>query len=181
VNVDRFLRTLTICLLPLLATAAKAQAAANDRVAISRDQVCRALALGDDQCRNVDLLGRPLATRQNALLRIGRRMRTSLGEEVTLRCDAASCLPFFVLIRDGQSRLTTSEETVPASTRSNLFTVRPGDPASLVQASAGVRLTRRVICLERGSIGDVIRIREAGGRTLLRAMVVRTGELEAAY
>jgi hypothetical protein len=180
-NKDRFLRRFAICFLPCLAIAAQPPAAANLGFAISRDQACRALALPDDQCIHVDLLGRPLAARQDPILRVGRRMRTSLGEEVTLRCDAASCLPFFVLIRDQWARLSTIAESIPASTGSNLFAVRPGDLASLVQASDGVRLTRRVICLERGRIGDVIRVREAGTRTLLRAMVLRAGEVEAAY
>ena len=148
--------------------------------AMQKDRVCALLAPRDDTCANaIELLGQPFLPNRVSL-RVVRRMRLLDGEQVMLGCEDSACLPFFVFLHN-----TTNTSLIRARSGNTIetepFNVRPGAVVKLVQQSDGVRLTRSVVCLERGRLGDVIRVRESNGRKVFRATVVQDGEVSAAY
>ena len=54
-----------------------------------------------------------------------------------------------------------------------------GQPAMLSMDSGNMHISLRVICLERGSLGQTIRAREANSRRVFHAQVVGAGHLRA--
>ncbi len=54
-----------------------------------------------------------------------------------------------------------------------------GDPALLSMQIDGVRISIRVICLQRGTLGQIIRVRDAQSHRVYRAEVVSPGLLRA--
>ena len=109
--------------------------------------------------------------------------------EVSARCvHAGDCVPFLVRghVRDDIPRGTpifrmkypvpddaigsNVAATPPAS-------VKPGQKATLVWEEGGFRVTLRVICLDRGRLGESVRARVEGGARVLRAEVVGDGSL----
>jgi len=109
----------------------------------------------------------------------------------------ASCLPFLVTahlpasrfpeIRDkgrppgtvlGPVEPATSVLRIP-STHATML-VKAGQPARVVVERAGMRITVQVICLERGSQGQLIRVRHRDSRGVFAARVVAAGLLESA-
>lgn len=148
---------------------------------ISRDQVCRVLALDASDCSTgVEVLGRPLARQTAISLRVVRMSPSPFGEQIALSCSKSECLPFVVLLHTSPVSLPRSQQRSVKGSPQPLA-VHPGDLADLVQHAEGIRLTRRVICIERGHVGDVIRVRELGGKQILRAAVVQSGQLTAAF
>lgn len=110
-----------------------------------------------------------------------------------LECtEAGACLPFLVsggISEPGFRALRSSPETAVSSacwprsgTRSLKsrpeIVVRSGDRATVVFRGNHLRLSQQVSCLERGAVGDMIRVRNSDG-ALFRARVVSPGLLEA--
>jgi|GEM_PF-2060080 hypothetical protein len=79
-------------------------------------------------------------------------------------------------------RLTSGPHSALASRRTQEAApkpaVRPGDPATAVFLSSGMRMTASVTCLERGHEGEVIRVRGLDGH-VFRARVTGPARLEA--
>ena len=127
-----------------------------------------------------------------------------------LRCkESGNCLPFLVRVHGSESTVSPivlsrirREQAVPEPERSSLATnsgnqrsrggaaraaiarislVERGQPATLILKGDGVRVSARVICLERGSEGQEIRARSKEGRRLFHARVIGAGVLEAAF
>jgi hypothetical protein len=59
--------------------------------------------------------------------------------------------------------------------------IRPGTRAMLTMEGAGMRISVPVICLERGSLRQIIRARESGGQRVFSAQVVGAGLLWAKF
>ena len=108
--------------------------------------------------------------------------------EFLLRCaSSADCVPFLVrwpqpaggdLKQEGPSQLfsSTSQGNSPQIQR---VLVRPGETATLVWDQDGIRVVLPVICLDRGNIGDSIRVRIKSGSRVLRAEIVNESLLRA--
>ena len=79
-------------------------------------------------------------------------------------------------------RLTSGPHSALASRRTQEAApkpaVRPGDPATAVFLSSGMRMTASVTCLERGHEGEVIRVRGLDGH-VFPARVTGPARLEA--
>jgi len=101
-----------------------------------------------------------------------------------LECEeAGACLPFLVYVRvaaraqaascrmEGRSSSSSSLPTPDAA-------VRPGERATAVLVSAGLRMTASVTCLDRGAPGEIIRVRGQEGR-IFRARVAGPALVEA--
>jgi hypothetical protein len=106
--------------------------------------------------------------------------------EFLVRCAApADCVPFLVRWshasgesrRDGpQLSSSTSHDRVPESQH---ILLRPGETATLVWDQDGIRVVLPVICLDRGNVGDSIRVRIKSGSRVLRAEIINESLLRA--
>jgi hypothetical protein len=106
--------------------------------------------------------------------------------EFLVRCvTPANCVPFLVrwshasgqARRDGpQLSSSTSHDRVPESQHVML---RPGETATLVWDQDGIRVVLPVICLDRGNVGDSIRVRIKSGSRVLRAEILNESLLRA--
>ena len=102
-----------------------------------------------------------------------------------LECDTSGeCLPFLAYMRMSlggenagscQRRAPGQAQRAPAKT-----TVRAGDRATAVFAAGNLRMSARVTCLERGRMGEVIRVRNEAGH-IFRARVTNPVLLEASH
>jgi len=110
--------------------------------------------------------------------------------EFLVRCTRNSdCVPFLVrwpqTASRGPVRLTGPIlAPVPSSARLNLggirhFLVRPGETVTLVWDQDGIRAVLPVICLDRGNVGDSIRVRIKDGSRVMRAEIVSESLLRA--
>ncbi len=145
-------------------------------------QACHVLGLVEGECeQQLELLGTPRALPTGAVLRIGRRLPFPSGVQITLRCADQACLPILVVLRRSAPPRVLTAVTSFRKVPPLPAIVHTGDLAILLQQNENARLTRRVRCLEGGRIGEVIRVREIGGREILRASVVRPGEVTASY
>lgn len=93
---------------------------------------------------------------------------------VRLKCAHQECLPFYasVPLHSDPLRLTS----VVRSTKGSLVPKRPlvikaGNKASYVLRSGAVRFRIPVVCLQPGSLGDVIRVRGEHSAHVLRARI----------
>jgi hypothetical protein len=152
----------------------------NAGYAISRDQVCRSLDIDMNHCASaVEILGHPVALRSEVALSNVHATPSSLGQQITLRCADAACLPFVILLHR-----SLAAQPIVYSPKLRILpplAVRAGEIAELVQTTDDIRLTRSVICMERGRVGDVIRVREPQKNQVMRAAVVGRGRLIAAF
>lgn len=107
--------------------------------------------------------------------------------EVSTRCvHPEDCVPFLV-----RSRALTADPsgrpTLPAIVASSQVpsdnptlagkVVKPGQKATLVWDEDGFRIVLRVICLDRGGVGESVRARVENSDRILRAQVVGAGNL----
>ena len=118
--------------------------------------------------------------------------------EVRLRCKTAgACLPFLAHVRprpDEQARGSAARSAAPdwANVTHRLQPerrtsgpatmhpiVRPGQAVTLFWEGGGMRITRTVICLDSGSLGQEVRTRGKDGGRLVRAQVVAVGLVKA--
>lgn len=145
-----------------------------------RMQVCRVLDVDADNCASrVEFLATPNSG-VSGRLRVIHQRPTAFGNQVTLQSSAPATLPFLVMVHDPDNHVPADQRSVQAA-RTGDFIVHPGQIAVLVQESTGIRLTRKVRCLERGGRGDFIRVRDLAGGKSMRAVVVRQGELSAIF
>lgn len=80
-----------------------------------------------------------------------------------------------------QAARDSSSGAGPRSTRSDAaprWLVRPGDAATAVFRTDHLRMTARVICLDRGGEGDIIRVRAPDGHAF-KARILGAGMLES--
>ncbi|MGA9354640.1 MAG: flagella basal body P-ring formation protein FlgA [Terriglobales bacterium] len=106
--------------------------------------------------------------------------------------EAGACLPFLVYLRQNLSetfyrsshaeapacRAQSSRRTSSSSAPSREMSVRAGERATVVLSASGLRMTASVTCLERGSRGEIIRVRGVEGR-IFRARVAGQALVEA--
>ncbi len=152
--------------------------------AISRLAVVRAISeflrarnVMGDLPLEFEIVGSPSATEELPSLRVERvrwdeRLRVT---EFTLRCVTNGCGSFLV---------RSSSRSVIAATKKFLeprvWLAKAGKPALLTLAGGGMRISLRVVCLERGALGQTIRVREKGTHREYRAEVVGAEALRAA-
>lgn len=111
----------------------------------------------------------------------------------------SACLPFLVSVPDQQLGRVSAEELparVQRGSSSSLFdggrqhlplvaepdtpiVVMPGQRLTLLWEKANVRLTRKVICLDRGRPGEEIRTRPVGPGQVVRARVLNAEYVRA--
>ncbi len=112
--------------------------------------------------------------------------------EVSARCvNPAECVPFLIRSRAGddrfpqpppgarmfRTRYILHAAAIDDNLSSSKLSVKPGQRATLVWEQDGLRVVLRVICLDRGRVGDSVRARVEGGDRVLRAQVVAEGSL----
>ena len=99
-----------------------------------------------------------------------------------LECrNQGACLPFLVYARvhaHAQAASCREETQAHPPPQEAKPTVRAGERATAVLASAGLHMTAAVTCLERGQEGDIIRVRAHEGR-IFRARVAGPALVEA--
>ena len=102
--------------------------------------------------------------------------------------EPGQCVPFLAYAEAGRSTAMGSEKASGGSCRNarQRFTgsearkaiMRPGDRATVLFRGSQLNLTSLVTCLERGSTGDVIRVRNQDGQ-VFRARISAPSRLEA--
>jgi len=110
--------------------------------------------------------------------------------EFLVRCaSSADCVPFLVRWpqpagaepgKEASAQLSSSSSSShsnPPQTQRTLL--RPGETATLVWDQDGIRVVLPVICLDRGNVGDSIRVRIKSGSRVLRAEIVNESLLRA--
>ncbi len=110
--------------------------------------------------------------------------------EVRVRCTRNACLPFVLHVPP------TSGETIhnpgnsfpvwksagqrfPALDRPVHSLVRPGEIVTLLWEEGSVRMTRTMVCLDRGDAGERVRTRGKQGGHIVRGRVLATGLVKA--
>jgi hypothetical protein len=177
----------------LLSTAAVLPAAAaSGRDAITTEQIAAAMANAGMQVspKQVDLLTDVVANTPSPVLKI--RSMEPLGDRrmmVRLDCESTDeCLPFFVAVRfnQGDDAQAVAAKTVAASSE-NLHTkspaatptLRAGAPATLLLDGGRVHIRLTVVCLENGSIGQIIRVASKDHKEVYTALIVDDAVLKA--
>ena len=148
--------------------------------------------------------GRPVSLSENPVLEV---MGTAIDPrrrllEFRLRCqNPAACGSFLAEMRLPQEqppalpepprsfsrpspRLLAVAEYAPA--RLKAATIRPpveqpGDTATLVLESGGIRISLPAVCLQSGALGQTIRVRAAGGHHMFYGEVMGGGVLRAKF
>jgi hypothetical protein len=97
--------------------------------------------------------------------------------EITARClQPRDCTPFLV-----SERMDPSREALPEAAKrirtgpsplTKITMVRPGQKMTLLWDQDGIQVLLRVICLDRGDLGETVRARVQPGDRVLRATVV---------
>jgi hypothetical protein len=181
-----------ILVLALVAPALLAQEPRVPFPPVTRQEVWQAVAaelrergLREERLPRVEDLDLPLAVPAAE----GRTLRVApvcwdagLGRvEFRLECrEPRQCIPFLAYLR-------TTESTMAGSCRSGFrspsaqpkkVAVRTGERAVVVFIANRLRLTTSVICLERGTEGEIIRVKNQDGH-IFRARVAAPAVLEA--
>jgi len=94
--------------------------------------------------------------------------------EFSLRCADKACGSFLV-----RSASRTETAAVKKMLRPKVWLARAGQPALLTFDGGGMRISLRVVCLERGTLGQTIRVRESGTHREFRAEVTGAGTVRA--
>jgi Chaperone for flagella basal body P-ring formation len=114
--------------------------------------------------------------------------RTLHSWEFLMRCSSsAECVPFLVRWPQPVDRDTARQEALEPAHAPNSHAnapethsiLRPGETVMLVWDQDGIRVVLPVICLERGNVGDSIRVRIKSGTRVLRAQIVNESLLRA--
>ena len=140
---------------------ASARAADNSRTAISRERILNVLDssgihITPDQMEQLSSV--TAAEPQPRLKVVSVDVLDGEFDKVRLRCEqASSCLPFFVLLHWGQPGRQNARTMQPASRPENML-VRSGKVAVLVIEGDFLRMTFPVMCLQNGSLGQLVRV-----------------------
>ena len=103
--------------------------------------------------------------------------------QIRMACEqSAMCLPFLINARVSQAnesavRDKLSRGMAPAVGRSQRAKtlVQNGKPATLFVQNQGLRITTPVVCLQRGTEGQWVRVRIAKSKSIVLAQVVGAG------
>lgn len=106
---------------------------------------------------------------------------------VQLRCRAPQrCLPFvaFVPASAALASHTTrfqsrGECCLPTASAPTSAVVRPGETVRLITEAPGMRLSQPALCLDRGAVGDQVRVRARSRRHWGSAVVLGPGTVRA--
>lgn len=101
-----------------------------------------------------------------------------------LRClDPHACLPFYVLITGTAEQREQSPEASEPTPRVEMSGAKPlmrsGDPATMIFANHGLRISMPVICLQNGRQGQTVRVASADHRRFYKAEILGPGLLKA--
>lgn len=152
------------------------------RYTTSRDSNSGGLSFGP-----LTLLGNPVANQPVPDLKIVKVERDIFHGEVrfTVRCvQRNECGMFLATVRQTQtfsSQLLSGRQALAGISPMTFkpLLVRAGAPAMLNLRNDAMNISLRVICLDRGSLGQIIRVRDAAGQKIFRAKVVGAAEVQA--
>jgi flagellar basal body P-ring formation chaperone FlgA len=185
-------RCILVLALVMLASALLAQEARLSFPPVTRAEVWQAVAgelrergVREEQLPRADDLDLPVAVPAAE----GRTLRVAavcwdagLGRvQFRLKCrEPGQCIPFLAYARTAEKMIAGScrSESRPASAQPKKVAVRAGERAMVVLVANRLRLTSSVICLERGSEGEIIRVKNQDGH-IFRARVTAPALLEA--
>ncbi len=109
--------------------------------------------------------------------------RCELGQrrlQVRLRCpDRALCADFMVAVTDAKVVATRCARSALSRSERTLPLIAAGSKATLYWQSGSLRLSLPVVCLEPGSLGQMVRVLDANSHRVLRAQVTGARELKA--
>jgi flagellar basal body P-ring formation chaperone FlgA len=163
---------------------------------VTREEVWQAVAselrergLREEQLPRAEDLDLPVAVpaAEGRTLRVAAVCRVAGVGRVQFRLECrvpGQCIPFLAYARTSDR---TTEKMIArscrpgsrsASAQPKKVAVRAGERAMLVLVANRLRLTRSVICLERGAEGEIIRVKNQDGR-IFRARVMAPALLEA--
>ena len=90
------------------------------------------------------------------------------GWKLGLRCDpTAACIPALAFVHSDDRKLVLGT----AGRSRKQIVLRPGDRKQLVIRTDAVRVTVPVVCLQRGAVGEQVRLREWKGTRIFLATV----------
>jgi hypothetical protein len=186
-----------ILVLALLAPTLLAQEARVPFPPVTRQEVWRAVAgelrergLREEQLPRAEDLDLPVAVpaAEGRTLRVAAVCRYASPERVQFRLECrepGQCIPFLAYLRTTDVRMTELTIGGPcrsgsrsASAQPKKVAVRAGERAIVVLVADRLRLTTSVICLERGTAGEIIRVKNQDGR-IFRARIAAPALLEA--
>lgn len=140
----------------------------------------------------------PVSTSESLTVKHWRKDPILHTIELRLGCiPSETCLPFLVSVPDvtplqplrGESTARQEPQSsphflgVPEALRQNsarpAAMVIPGQVLTLVWEQGSLQLTRKVICLDRGDVGDEVRTRPVGVGHVVRARVIDAGRVRA--
>jgi hypothetical protein len=106
--------------------------------------------------------------------------------DITVHCVGASaCLPFLLRLRAAAEGSETpisglgGKRNLAATLPPAQPLVRPGKGATLDWEEAGIRLVVPVVCLDKGGLGQTVRVRVAGSGRVLAAVVAGDDQVRA--
>jgi hypothetical protein len=184
--------TRSILVLALVAPALLAQETRPPFPPVTREEVWQAVAgelrqrgLREEQLPRAEDLELPVAVPAAE----GRTLRVAavcwdagLGRvQFRLECrEPGQCIPFLAYARTTEKMTVGSCRSASrsASAQPKKVVVRAGERAMVVLVANRLRLTSSVICLERGSEGEIIRVKNQDGH-IFRARVTAPALLEA--
>jgi hypothetical protein len=178
-----------ILVLGLVAPALLAQETRVPFPPLTRQEVWQALVgelrergLREEQLPRAEDLDLPVAlpAAEGRTLRVAAICRDDgLGRvQFRLECrEAGQCIPFLASVPTTELTLAGSCRSRSASAHPKKVAVRAGERAMVVLVANRLRLTASVICLGRGTAGEIIRVKNQDGH-IFRARVAAPGLLE---
>ncbi len=176
-----------LCCILAVAVATAFSHGAVDRTTISTQRVVEAMSVAGivASADQIEILSRVESATPNPAIRVVSVSNASAGTvKAKLRCrDSHECVPFYVLVHGlgfGQRNLAALR-TPAIKALSLRDTVRDGDHAILIVETLDARMTFPVICLQRGTQGQVIRAASLDRKRLYNAEVVSAGVLKGSF
>jgi len=166
----------------LVSTAVAATLQSRVEAAVFRDLGLE--ALGADSSLTARVLSSGVQVPDEAQLRVAAVHKASAANDWLLRleCDSRrSCLPFEVLLRSSAAselRILNEHAGIGppvVEPKLSMAVVSAGDRVQLTREMSGMRLTAPGVCLQRGSLGQRIRVRNTATGRVVFARVLAPG------
>ena len=158
------------------ACAATIAPATGERVAVSREQIAGAMqAAGfETTVAQLQLLSNVTAL-AGAAIRVAKVKTESAGTALAeLHCKKKQCLPFYVLVHDGNFAKDVAIIADRASTGTPTAhpLIERGKPVTLLIENADLRIVLPAVSLEGGMQGQIIKVASPDRKRIYRAEVV---------
>ncbi len=157
---------------------------ADEATIITREQIITQLHL-TDVALEVEI-PKVISRRSQSKLIVMSRQVNGRTIQLRLRCAESACVPFYVKLRfhDGADANSALLDLQPPAYRrspnkARCRIVKAGSSAFLEIVSAAVRVRLQVRCLQSGSQGDIIRVRDEQTRRVYSARVIDKDHVKA--